>query len=140
MKPLPKTELAQVLRTDFSDEAAWNAIKKAIQTPEPKYGFLAYVEYVDDREYAGIDLYQLLKLIPADYNHSFVFVADQKAILLPDHPLLVVDLYDQPGRSFRVILTEVWAVENNLSIANMDFEDFSGAIDPDGVHRGFPEV
>jgi hypothetical protein len=32
----------------------------------------------------------------------------------------------------------MWGVENNLSIANMDFQDFVDYVDLDGVFRGFP--
>jgi len=32
--------------------------------------------------------------------------------------------------------TGIQSVENNLSIANLDFADFVGAADPDGVYRG----
>ena len=49
----------------------------------------------------------------------------------------VVDRYGVPGRSFRVVLPEVWGVENNLRLANMDFEDFLRAVGSDGVFRGF---
>jgi hypothetical protein len=31
----------------------------------------------------------------------------------------------------------MWGVENNLTIANMDFDDFAGAVQADGVFRGF---
>jgi Domain of unknown function (DUF6924) len=34
----------------------------------------------------------------------------------------------------------MWSVENNLSIANMDFEDFADATDDDGIFRGFREA
>ena len=33
MKPLPKTKHSLVLRTDFSDKAAWDAVCVAIQAP-----------------------------------------------------------------------------------------------------------
>jgi hypothetical protein len=33
----------------------------------------------------------------------------------------------------------MWGVENNLSIANMDFEEFADAVGPDGIFRGFPQ-
>jgi hypothetical protein len=33
----------------------------------------------------------------------------------------------------------MWGVENNLSIANMVFAEFAGAVDEDGVFRGFSE-
>ena len=41
------------------------------------------------------------------------------------------------GATFRCVPSAVQAVENNLSIANMDFEEFAGAVDEDGVFRGF---
>jgi hypothetical protein len=34
--------------------------------------------------------------------------------------------------------SQIQAIENNLSIANMDFEDFADSVDADGVFRGFP--
>ncbi|MFK4804121.1 DUF6924 domain-containing protein [Streptomyces sp. MPA0124] len=41
------------------------------------------------------------------------------------------------GRCVRVVAAELWSIENNLSEANMDFEEFAGAVDDDGVFRGF---
>ncbi|CAM5491672.1 hypothetical protein TPAU25S_00623 [Tsukamurella paurometabola] len=38
---------------------------------------------------------------------------------------------------FRLVPSEVWSVENNIDIANMDWWDFLGALDADGVFRGF---
>ena len=137
MKPLPETEDPLVLRTDFSDQAAWEAICAAVR--EPVGEFHAYVEFLDDGEYAGLTKDQLLGLVPRDYSHSFIIVADQTAIALPDHPLLVVDLYEGSGREFRAIPSQIQSVENNLSIANMDFEEFAEAVDESGVFRGFPE-
>jgi hypothetical protein len=32
--------------------------------------------------------------------------------------------------------SELWAVENNLKIANMDWQEFAAAVDEDGVFRG----
>ena len=51
--------------------------------------------------------------------------------------MLVIDLADQPGRTFRVIPSEMWSVENNLSLANMDFDEFADAVDAAGIFRGF---
>ncbi|MFF4054379.1 DUF6924 domain-containing protein [Streptomyces sp. NPDC001668] len=31
----------------------------------------------------------------------------------------------------------LWSMENNLSGANMDFEEFADAVEEDGVFRGF---
>ena len=38
-------------------------------------------------------------------------------------------LRTSPDRTFRVVASEMWSVENNLSIANMGLEEFVGAAD-----------
>jgi hypothetical protein len=81
MKNCPDTENAPVLRTDFSDQAAWDA---------------------------------------------------------EEHLLLVIDLFGEKGREFRAEPSRIQSIENNLSIANMDFSDFAESCDPEGVFRGFP--
>lgn len=139
MKPIPKTQDSMVLRTDFSDEAAWQALCVAIETPTPDEGFQARVEYINDRDFEGISVETALANLSADWSHTFLFIVDHEAIANPEHPILVVDLYDERGRIFRVIPTEMWGVENNLSIANMDFTEFADSADADGVFRGFPE-
>ena len=136
MKPIRDTQNSLVLRTDFSEPATWEAVCTAIR--QPVGSFQAYVEFVSDPAYDGITTAQVLALIPQGSNHTFIFIVDRIALSQPDHPILVVDLYDQPGRTFRVIPAEMWGVENNLSIANMDFEEFADAVDQDGIFRGFP--
>jgi hypothetical protein len=42
------------------------------------------------------------------------------------------------GREFRTIPSKIQGIENNLSIANMDFEEFANTVDERGVFRGFP--
>ena len=136
MKPIPETENALVLRTDFSGDAAWESICAAIR--EPVGDFQAYVDFVSDPAYDGITTEQLLSLIPQGSTHTFIFIVDRVALSHPDRPILVVDLYTEPGRTFRVIPREMWGIENNLSIANMDFVDFAENTDHEGIFRGFP--
>ena len=138
MKQLPQTENALVLRTDFSDDAAWESICKAIGEPGAG-GFQAYVDCISDREYDGLTVEQLTALSPKGSDRTFAFIVDQTALTHPDHPILVVDLHDEPGRTFRVIPFEMCSVENNLSIANMDFSEFADNVDKDGIFRGFPD-
>jgi hypothetical protein len=85
---------------------------------------------------------QLVELTPKGGVHDFVFafLADRIALTEPEQPVLVVDLYDEPGRIFRVISRQLWGVENNLSIANLDFSEFADNADPDGIFRGFPQT
>ena len=139
MKPLPKTALSLVLRTDFSDDAAWDAVCAAIQQPNED-GFQAYVDCISDPVYAGLTVEQLLALATKGGDHVFAFLVDRDTLANPELPVLVIDLYNEPGRSFRVIPREMWSVENNLSIANMGFYEFADSVDPDGVFRGFPQT
>ena len=137
MKKLPNSEDSLVLRTDFSDDSAWASICAAIRQPVGESR--AYVDFVSDPAYDGLTAERLAALAPEDHDRTFAFVVDRVALEHPEHPILVVDLYDEPGRTFRVIPSQVWSVENNLSIANMDFEEFAEAVDGDGVFRGFPD-
>jgi hypothetical protein len=128
-----------VVRTDFSDDNAWYALCAAIQQPAGMFQFTANVDFISDPNNMGLSPEQLRSTIPYGYPHSFFFIADQIALRHPDHPILVVDLGDMPGRTFRVIPSEMWNVENNLSISNIDFVDFVNAVDKNGVFQGFPE-
>ena len=56
----------------------------------------------------------LVDLIPPGYNHLFIFVVDQVLISSPGHPTIVMALFEKRGRTFRVIPSEMWGVENNL--------------------------
>jgi len=139
VKQLPKTENPLVLRTDFSDQPAWEAIRAEIQKPVGLFQFRAYVEFVDDPIYQDLTKERLLQIVPKDYDHGFIVLVDQFSISHPESPLLVVDLYDEPGREFRAIPSQIQGIENNLSIANMDFYEFAELVDEDGVFRGLLE-
>jgi len=68
-----------------------------------------------------------------------MFVVDHTTMTHEEHPVVVLDLWREPGRTFRVIPSQVWSVENNLSIANMDFFEFANNVGDDGIFRGFPK-
>ncbi len=138
MKPLPPTQDALVLRTDFSDDTAWQEVCAAITAPSPGDGFLANVSFVEDRAFERGTVNELVPAAAAGGQYrSFMFVVDDTTIREADHPVLVIDLADQPGRSFRVVPSEMWSVENNLSLANMDFVEFFEAVDQRGIYKGF---
>ena len=139
METLPISDNSLLLRTDFADDAAWTALCEAVRVPSED-GFLAGVDCISDPAFDGLTVEQLIALAPRSGHYSFVFVVDRLALTDPEMPVLVVDLYDEPGRTFRVIPREMWGVENNLSIANMDYAEFAESADPDGVFRGFPRT
>lgn len=126
-----------LLRTDFSDHAAWATLCKAVQLPSEE-GFVANVQCVSDVAYSGLTIERLLALEAKESGHCFMFIADVNCLSNAALPILVVDLNREPGRTFRVIPTEMWGVENNLSLSNMDFHEFADNVGMDGVFRGFP--
>ena len=66
-----------------------------------------------------------------------VFAADTASMFASEKTLIVVDRNKEPGRFFRVVLSEAWGAGNDLRLANMDFFEFAEAADADGVFRGF---
>ena len=135
MKNIPETQNSLVLRIDFSDERAWQEVCAAIE--EPVGEFRAYVTFVSDPAFEGITIEEVVERTKKDVG--FLFIVDDMTISQEEHPILVVDLWDEPGRTFRVIPSEMWSVENSLSIANMDFWEFADNADADGVFRGFDD-
>lgn len=88
-------------------------------------------------------------MVPADVHHAVAFLVDAEALTHPDRPILAVNLHDyvegpenqgkgpQYGATFRVVPSEMWSVQNNLTISNMDWEEFADNVDAGGVFRGF---
>lgn len=130
-------ENALVIRSDFSNDSAWVALCEEIQKPVGE--FRAYVEIINDRKFHNVSAGQIGSLVKDLTNHSFLFLADTTTFASVEHPILVIDLSAEPPKMLRVIPSEVWGIENNLSIANMDFDEFSEGADDDGVFRGFPQ-
>ncbi|MEU6292506.1 hypothetical protein [Streptomyces sp. NPDC046988] len=156
MTKLPKSEDTLLIRTDFSDEAAWQALRVAVTTPaedeadddDDDDDFLAMLHIVDEPAYQGLTAQEIVALAPED--DDLLVVADQRAMSDPEMPLLAVHLSEpddedddegdaRPGTTdeLRVVARELWSLENNIAMANMDWEEFVEAADDDGVFRGF---
>ena len=129
-----------LVRTWFGDNAAWAALVEEVRTPSED-DFLANVTPVDDPEFDGLDA-EALKELQTD-GPIVSFLADEVTLTSADHPVLAVwvlptaegDARDL--RPFRVVPAELWSVENNINLANMDWADFRSAAGEDGVYRGF---
>jgi hypothetical protein len=140
MKRLPKTADPLVIRTDFENQDAWKVICEILRAPVGSESFYAHVEFLDDSEYRDFTKEDLLASLPGRYDHSFFLVVDKTAVSNPEFPILAVDLAETRGRSFRALPSQIQGIENNLSIANMGFEEFADAVDADGIFRGFPKT
>jgi hypothetical protein len=140
---------ALLVRTDFTDDDAWDQARDEATREYGPDGFRAYVEPVSDPQWAGATWESVKDAAPVDDEGPCVlFIADGITFASPDHPILVVDLDEKilsvaefpeiaDRTPFRCVPSELWGVENNLSISNMDWEEFADAVGGDGVFRGF---
>ncbi|GGR04376.1 DUF6924 domain-containing protein [Streptomyces aurantiogriseus] len=134
--PQPDDLTSLVLRTDFGDDAAWDALRAAVHALDGG----PHATWVSDPRFAGVGIPELLhedNAADEDEQLTHLFLADATALADPQHRLLALDLYDEPGRTFRVPPAWFPDISANLSIANMDFEDFADCADASGTFRGF---
>ena len=146
-----------VVRTHFGDDAAWQAVLAAAaeswgdEDDQDDEGFESTTYPVDDPSLATVSLDQLCDTLASiDEYLSVVFIADDQTMSHPLHPLLAVNLDDEPnfldeegssfGRQFRIVPRQASGVHVNLTLANMDFTDWAQAAKetPDGVFLDFP--
>ncbi|WP_327425655.1 DUF6924 domain-containing protein [Streptomyces sp. NBC_01230] len=149
---------AVVIRTDFTDEAAWREMTAELERSSHYDGDpVESYDVVDAPELDGADTDAILAAILAHEKLrdqlSVVFVADSTTMGADHHALLAVstitreDFDDDEeyeamvefGREFRTVPSGVHSIHANLELANMDFEDFSSSAheDSEGVFRSF---
>lgn len=130
--PQPADLTSLVLRTDFSSDAAWEVLQAVLGDE---------ATCVSDPAFADADIAVLIKADTEADESSRVcelFVAD--AVAMVDHQVLAVDLFEEPGRTFRVAPEWFAEVSANFSIANMDFADYADyadSVDESGTFRGW---
>lgn len=127
----------KVIRTFFSSDKDWSDISKQIIEPDKKYGFRAYVEFVSNKRNDNKNINDLKEeYAKTNYHYQFFFVVDSLTLNHKEKPILCVsiDPRDSIDR-FRVIPEEMWIIENNLSIANISFEELILSVDNEGIHR-----
>ena len=143
-----------VIRTDFSSESGWTKVHELIAAPQKEAGmeFYAHVRYVNDEKYRNKEPHDLVVSLPDDYPEMFCFIVDRECIENQEHPVLVVGFYPSDNESFaqqprdtpsagmatfRALPAQIQGIQNNLSIANMDFEEFANSVADDDIFRGF---
>lgn len=153
-------ETTPLLRTDFSDDAAWDRVVAAV-TAEVDFGsddpdgadetYVPNIRPIAEREFEGATGASLAAA-SSDETFGYVLLADGRAMREAaaggELTVVYVDLSvdaetaaefgDVLGREFRCEVGEVASIEANLAISNLDFADFADRVDDDGVFRGFP--
>jgi hypothetical protein len=129
------SEKAPLIRADFSNDNAWDSLKAQVSAPVGD--FQANIEFIEDRSFDGVEVRELAEALKDSRERSFVFLADLMSMTETGHPIICLDLFNGPGRTFRFISSQAWSVENNLSLGNMDFSDFLNAVGGGSVFVGF---
>lgn len=135
--------ISLLIRTDFGDDAAWRRVAAAAMAPGEgeDSAFAADLTCIDNAENDGLSIAALLDMI-GDEPPYYAFIADATTIADPEHPILAVDTGPEEtghvrGQTVRVLPATMWSIENNLSISNMDFDEFVDGAGSDGIYRGF---
>ncbi|WP_326769026.1 hypothetical protein OG978_34830 [Streptomyces sp. NBC_01591] len=146
---------ALIIRTDYGDEAAWQAVVADLAQPWGDDGeFEPSVHLVDNPAWADLTSDEVLNEARRDENLSVVFLADRVTMQSAHRALLALDITEEEEldpvyyqelidsrlpREFRTVPAGVHDVHANLSIANVDFAEFAEAAfaDPDRIYRSF---
>lgn len=125
---------AQLIKITAAHDAEWRAAIAAAKNPPGP--FITKIEFVAAPKFAGKTVDEALAALPKDYPFPFVFIADEHALTEEGFPCYCIDLIQPEKPRFRVTARSIASVENNLSLANMDFSEFADAAKPSGVFRG----
>ncbi|MDL4821285.1 DUF6924 domain-containing protein [Actinomadura opuntiae] len=133
-----------VIRTDFSDQRAWEAVRAAIEdvdegNDDGDGDYMYPPEFKEDRAYQEFSAEEIVSRLPKAIQDPFVAVVDKATITSAEMPILLIGLErnDDYERTFRVIPRELPSIEVNLSLGNMDFFEFAQSADEDRIFRGF---
>ncbi|WP_329245374.1 hypothetical protein OG417_49555 [Actinoallomurus sp. NBC_01490] len=133
-----------VIRTDFTDEDAWQRVIEELRTPwfedDPVDPYL-----ISEPRYAGASTERVLQdvraAMPDPDLPGAIFIADGTTMREADHPLLAVttewdgEPFEEDEEEFvtqfRLRPDAAVEISTNLGLGNMDFDDFAG----DGVYE-----
>jgi hypothetical protein len=136
--PQPDDLTSLVIRTGMGDDQAWQALRAEVEAAhEPGYPFATWIS---DPAFQGVTVDELVEADADDESKvRYLFLADDFCLADVEHRLLALDLSEKPGRTFRLPPRWFADISANLSIANMDFAEFTDAVDESGTHRGFAD-
>ncbi|MFJ4923831.1 DUF6924 domain-containing protein [Streptomyces sp. NPDC088725] len=144
---------ALIIRTDYRDQHAWQAVVTALEQPWGTGEFEALVHIVDDPVWAEATVDEVLAVVCFDDNLSVAFLADELTQQAEPHALPALTTVSREecedaeeceeltefGRWFRTEPAGVHDIHANLSVANLGFEEYAAAAqeDPTRIFRSF---
>lgn len=136
MKVLPLVQGPLLVRTDFSDPTAWQALLAVVNAPDER-GMHPNACIIDDPDFGDLTAVQVLEQASGRLPELLV-VADKTAVTAPDMPLLVIFRPGTPDHDgLRVVARQLAAVTNSTFRSSNDWDALGDAADDEGVFRGF---
>jgi hypothetical protein len=128
-------DLSPLVRLDFSDDTRW---REAVAAAGAAYEeeFRASVDPVDDPRFDGSTTDAVIAAFGECAPYLFMF-ADQRTMLDPEMTFLYIDR-EYRDCPVRCPADQLWGIENNIRLSNMEIRSFVEATGDDGVFRGFP--
>lgn len=119
MPTLPANAESLLVRTDFTDEAAWaHGVVAAME--EDRNGYRPYVTPVSDPAFDGAGWPTVKAAVPHDSSARALFIADSYALDWAEYPFLTVDLLHD-NEPFRCVASALATVESNLAVDNLSW-------------------
>jgi len=93
------------IRTDFSSAVRWQEIchtlGEALRELEMK------AQFIEARELDCASPGDLVPILEGNPYYSFALILDRVSMESPDFPVLVLDLLEEPGRTFRQLPIQI---------------------------------
>ena len=143
----PKIDQAWVVRTDFSNDEKWEEAVREIMTPRRVLSMdvRARVTLITDRRYENMSADEVASALPDSYEFLHCFIFDSFSSSEDESPILVLNLESndthEPSETFqfRAYPAQVFWIDSNLSISNIDFDDYTRELEPGAIFDGFGE-
>lgn len=125
-----------LIRTGNITDVDWETICTSLKK-EDEEGFYVYIDFLNDKKLYTSTPKQIKKLLKENkkYDSSFAFIATTETMSIAEHPILCIG-FDHV-KNFYVISDLLASIENNLSIANLLFDEFYILQDKDGIIRNW---
>jgi hypothetical protein len=91
---LPETDYSPLLRTDFTDDGAWQALVDQIGDD--------WLTVIADPGHRGLSVRELVAMVPGGSRYPVLVVADAVTFSSAERSLLLIDVSEESGRTFRV--------------------------------------
>ena len=121
------TDFPPFLRTDFTDDEAWEALLAEVDK--------GWVTPLADPSHRDLSVSELMALVPDGSAYRVLVVADRVTFSSDERTLLLIDVREEPGRTFRAVPDACESAVGLMTIGHRFFDDYLDLLPASGVYR-----